>query len=311
MAKIVIDEGHYNCESGAVGHGIRECDVTHDVAYRLKSILESVGHQVLITNGSLSSRPAKANSWGADIFISLHCNASTGSAYGIETFCYKFAYRRLADCVHNALLENNNLYRTNRGVKEGDFCVIRESNMDACLVEMAFIDNAEDNALLQKYPDEYAMAIANGIQSYFGLASISNPKPNLEVDCMSYDGIPQIDSKITMYASSTDSNVFYKFYYEYDGNWTTATDWQEDNKFSFIPRKAGDYKVVCHVKYRSNNTDTEDAYNYMTINIKDKPNIYNMKVNGKYYGETYYEDIAKAVEKEMANGIKEITLVKK
>ena len=184
MAKITIDEGHYNCESGAVGFGIKECDITHSVAYKLKPKLEKQGHSVLITNGSLYNRTSKANSWGADIFISLHCNAFNGNAYGIETFCYKFKYRKLADSIHNSLLADKRLYRTNRGVKEGDLHVIRESNMDACLVEMAFIDNKEDNALLLKYQDEYATAIAKGVQNYFGLSYkedtakiTSEPKP--------------------------------------------------------------------------------------------------------------------------------------
>lgn len=176
MAKIVIDEGHYNCESGAVGFGIKECDVTHSVAYKLKAKLEKQGHTVLITNGSLSNRTTKANQWGANIFISLHCNAFNGKAYGIETFCYKFKYRKLADSIHNSLLGDKRLYRTNRGVKEGDLHVIRESNMDACLVEMAFIDNKEDNALLLKYQDEYATAIAKGVQDYFGLSYKENIK---------------------------------------------------------------------------------------------------------------------------------------
>lgn len=170
MAKIVIDEGHYNYESGAVGFTIKECDITHNVAYKLKSKLEKQGHTVLITNGSLSNRTTKANQWGADIFISLHCNAFNGKAYGIETFCYKFKYRKLADSIHNSLLGDKRLYRINRGVKEGDLHVIRESNMDACLVEMAFIDNKEDNDLLLKYQDEYATAIAKGVQAYFGLS---------------------------------------------------------------------------------------------------------------------------------------------
>lgn len=206
MAKIVIDEGHYNCESGAVGFGIKECDVTHSVAYKLKVKLEKQGHTVLITNGSLSNRTTKANQWGADIFISLHCNAFNGKAYGIETFCYKFKYRKLADSIHNSLLADKRLYRTNRGVKEGDLHVIRESNMDACLVEMAFIDNKDDNALLLKYQDEYATAIAKGVQAYFGLSYKEDikkptkpvkPKPN-EDKRLDY---------IIQYSNAVDQNI--------------------------------------------------------------------------------------------------------
>ncbi len=170
MAKIAIDEGHYNCESGATGYGIRECDITHSVAYLLKADLERQGHSVLITNGSLENRTRLANNWGADIIISIHCNAFNSKAYGIETFCYKFKYRQLADVIHKFLLADKRLYRVDRGVKEGDLHVIRETNMSACLVEMAFIDNKEDNTLLLKYQKEYAVAIAKGVQAYFGLA---------------------------------------------------------------------------------------------------------------------------------------------
>ncbi|MEG0134107.1 MAG: N-acetylmuramoyl-L-alanine amidase [Clostridium sp.] len=217
MAKIVVDEGHYNCESGAVGFGARECDITHSMANRLKIDLERQGHQVLITNGSLSKRVQDANNFKADIFISLHCNAFNSKAYGIETYCYKLAYRKLADAIHGELLKNTNLYRNNRGVKEGNFQVIRETNMDACLIELAFIDNREDNLLLRTYQDEYSVAITKGVQSYFGLDYVES-------------------------------------------------------------------KVV---------------------------NIYEMKVNGNYYGQTTYDDIAVAVEKELKNGVKEIVLIKK
>ncbi|MEG2291740.1 MAG: N-acetylmuramoyl-L-alanine amidase, partial [Clostridium sp.] len=199
------------------GFGTQECDITHSMANRLKVDLERQGHQVLITNGSLSNRTTVANNWGADIFISLHCNAFNSKAYGIETYCYKLAYRELADAIHGELLKNTNLYRNNRGVKEGNFQVIRETNMDACLIELAFIDNREDNLLLRTYQDEYSVAVTKGVQSYFGL----------------------------------------------------------------------DYVEAKSI------------------------NIYEMNVNGEYYGQTTYEDIAVAVEKEMAAGVKRIELIRK
>ena len=187
MARIAIDEGHYNYESGAVGFGIKECDITHSIAYKLKSKLEKQGHSVLITNGSLENRTKMANGWGADIFISLHCNAFTGAAYGIEVYCYKFKYRVLADAIYRALLADKRLYRATRGVKEGDFHVIRETSMNACLVEMAFIDNKEDNALLLKYQDEYATAIARGVQAYFGLSYKEDPEVEMHRNIIVYN----------------------------------------------------------------------------------------------------------------------------
>ena len=132
----------------------------------------------------LSDRPRMANNWGADCFISIHCNSASFTAYGIETFAYKAQYRNMADKVHRRLIENTSLYYANRGVKFADFCVLRETNMDACLVEMAFISNERDSQLLRNKQEEYAIAITKGILDYLGLTwkdeGNSTPPPVIE-----------------------------------------------------------------------------------------------------------------------------------
>lgn len=91
---IVIDAGHGGRDPGAVGKGkTREKDVTLPMAKKLAAALrKALGCKVLLTRSddrymNLHSRTAYANKVGADLFISLHANASTNrKAYGLETY---------------------------------------------------------------------------------------------------------------------------------------------------------------------------------------------------------------------------------
>jgi N-acetylmuramoyl-L-alanine amidase len=89
----VLDPGHGGRDAGAVGPaGVREKDVTLDVAHRVGMVLEAQGLQVLLTRKddtfvSLEERTALANAYGADLFLSIHCNASEGHVHrGIEAY---------------------------------------------------------------------------------------------------------------------------------------------------------------------------------------------------------------------------------
>ena len=88
--RIAIDPGHSGpIEPGACAHGLKECDIVLSVARLLKDKL--TGHEVMLTrdgdvdNDELSWRAYESNQWGADIFISLHCNAfGDPAAHGAE-----------------------------------------------------------------------------------------------------------------------------------------------------------------------------------------------------------------------------------
>jgi len=278
--------------------------------------LRELGHTVLAqrptdnlsVSQSLNWRCQQANSWGADIFISNHNNA--GGGYGAEIYTYNRdmldeAVRYLQYIIdHGGSVHDNNRKVATAGVKNGSgLAVIKGTSMKAMLIENFYVDTQSDCDFFSNNIEMFVNALVYGITGV--------DLRTVEIDVMSYEGKQEVDCKITVYAHSTNLNVHYKYYYELDGKWTTCTDWQEDNKFSFMARKAGNYKVVCHVKYKNNHTDKEDAHNFITINIKDKPNIYNMKVDNKYYGQTYYEDIAQAVNEQLEKGVAEITLIKK
>ncbi len=91
---IVIDPGHGGHDPGAVGaKGTKEKDITLAISQRLARRLEAAGFgRVVLTRTddyylNLSDRTAVANQYGADLFVSIHCNASENrKAQGSETF---------------------------------------------------------------------------------------------------------------------------------------------------------------------------------------------------------------------------------
>jgi N-acetylmuramoyl-L-alanine amidase len=93
LGTVVLDPGHGGRDSGALGPGgLKEKDVALSVALRLKRLLERRGVKVRMTRSadrfvSLLQRSRIANSSGADLFVSIHCNAARNlSARGIESF---------------------------------------------------------------------------------------------------------------------------------------------------------------------------------------------------------------------------------
>lgn len=93
VSRVVLDAGHGGKDSGALGQaGTVEKEVTLDIARRAAQILQSQGLSLLLTRDddrfvSLEERTARANAFSADLFVSIHCNASEGkSRHGVETF---------------------------------------------------------------------------------------------------------------------------------------------------------------------------------------------------------------------------------
>ncbi|GAA0103368.1 hypothetical protein UT300012_40850 [Paraclostridium bifermentans] len=175
MKKNMTDAGHGGYDSGAPGvHGCLEKDIVLDINNRVDKYLKNQDIENSNTRTTdvfvtLNDRTNRANSLGVNSFVSIHCNSSDNpSAQGLETYCYKFAYRPLADAIHSELIEDG-LYTKNRGVKEGNLHVVRETNMDACLVELGFITNEDDYNLIMNNKDRFAKSIAKGICKFNGV----------------------------------------------------------------------------------------------------------------------------------------------
>jgi N-acetylmuramoyl-L-alanine amidase len=98
ICRIVVDPGHGGHDTGTIGPtGLKEKDVVLDVALRLRKLLErNTGCEVIMTRRDdtfipLEERTAIANEKGADLFISIHVNASRDrNARGIETYYLNF-----------------------------------------------------------------------------------------------------------------------------------------------------------------------------------------------------------------------------
>lgn len=189
MKKVYLDPGHGGKDSGAVGvENIFEKDVVLAICLKIKTILQSRKIDVKMSRDadvfkSLDYRTTEANKWGADCLVSVHCNSFTNKdAKGLETYCFDLGkYSKLANCIQSELIKDK-LYTINRGVKDGNLHMLRESKMAACLVELGFISNIEDIKLLLNKQDEYALAIADGICEFLGVKFTSNsPVQNLNV----------------------------------------------------------------------------------------------------------------------------------
>ena len=169
--KVFINPGHdVDLDSGAVNpiHGTRECDVARDAGKMLAQYLDIAGCDVrVVQSDDLGYVCEQSNEWGADIFVSLHCNAFNTVARGTETLYKSFNGQRLANCIQSQIIRSINT--VDRGVKRrDDLWVLNGTDAVAVLVEMAFIDNEDDHSLLMNELDTIVRAIARGITDFGG-----------------------------------------------------------------------------------------------------------------------------------------------
>lgn len=180
--RVFLNPGHAlggNPDPGCVNPRcqLRECDLAITYGSLCGKYLEAAGCKVKLLqshnlNGESLGYPSvcdTANAWAADVFVSIHVNA--GGGRGAETYCYNLGGRgqQLARCIQNQLITTlqpiDPGYR-DRGVMEHPtFCVLRNTDMPAVLVEVGFIDS-DDVGLLTLHGDEIARAIARGATDY-------------------------------------------------------------------------------------------------------------------------------------------------
>lgn len=157
MVRIMLDPGHGGRDPGAVAHGLKEKDLTLDIARRIKKLLASDydGITVYMTRDadrdvSLTERTTLANQLAVDLFLSLHINAGGGT--GFESYIFPDSGQKtqtMQAVLHDAIVEKVGPGVRNRGKKRGNFAVLRLTKMPALLTENLFIDHPEDAALLR------------------------------------------------------------------------------------------------------------------------------------------------------------------
>jgi N-acetylmuramoyl-L-alanine amidase len=169
---IVIDPGHGGVDPGAKGV---EKKLNLSTGKQLQSILTAKGAKVIMTRSSdvyptLSERVEIAHKYRPDAFISIHYNSSTSSsARGIDTYYYatNVNERELAECIQEEVVKQTGL--NNRGVHTGNFHVIRENKYPAILVELGFLSNKTELAIVSttSYQIKAATGIYKGLDKYF------------------------------------------------------------------------------------------------------------------------------------------------
>lgn len=173
---IVLDAGHGGKDAGANHDNILEKDITLEIAKKTNKILSEAGYKVKMTREKdsfieLADRIDFANKRKPRVYVSIHCNSSEdGNGNGIETFyaeSKKENSQKLAESIQKNIV--NATGAKDREVKTADYAVILRTDMSAALVEVGFLTDESERALLQKedYQQKLAEGIAEGVLDFF------------------------------------------------------------------------------------------------------------------------------------------------
>ncbi len=180
-AVVVLDAGHGGSDPGTQAEGLDEKDLNLEVTQMVGTLLGQAGVTVVYTRTedvyvTLADRAQLANDLDADIFVSIHTNASSTSTefHGIETYYLPGAVdsRSLAAALHTSVLEATGA--ADHSIRTANFYVLRETVMPAALVEMGYVTNATEleNLKSPDYRAALAQGIAAGIVSYLAAAGL-------------------------------------------------------------------------------------------------------------------------------------------
>ncbi|MDG1729940.1 MAG: N-acetylmuramoyl-L-alanine amidase [Algibacter sp.] len=185
--RIVIDVGHGGIDPGAIGiNNIQEKDVVLNIAKAIlrlnKDVLNSEFDLYLTrysdTLISLSDRSRLTKALDADVFVSLHCNASKNSSRGMEFYVNQLGNLNTKSSIGFGLSVLNESTKKlgfkERGVKWANFQVLRETIAfcPAILVEMGFVTHVDEARYFSKLENirAIALAILLGIDNYLNNA---------------------------------------------------------------------------------------------------------------------------------------------
>lgn len=171
---VVLDPGHGGKDPGSIGlYGVKEKDLISSTANIIAQALRNAGANVILTRSSdyfisLDERVHISESYDTDAFVSLHYNAfPIVSVNGVSTYYANGNSQRLAQVVQSSLMSSVNLH--NRGVMQANYHVIHDNSAPSILMELGFITNPNDLAIIQTgdYQSKVAHAITNGLKNYF------------------------------------------------------------------------------------------------------------------------------------------------
>lgn len=194
--KVFFDAGHGGSDPGAVKY-VREAEVNVKVVnfavdYLTKHFEVEVYRD--ITGDSTHVISNRANQWKADLFVSVHFNAGGGD--GFEALVYSSANKALGVCFEKYVKQTG---QNSRGVKlRPDLNVLRMTNMEAVLCEIAFVDNKKDisdwdeDSELQKMGRALALACAD----WLDLPVKTESETFVTLEAMNFRKSPDLKSQI-------------------------------------------------------------------------------------------------------------------
>lgn len=201
MFKIALDAGHgvntagKRCDIKIDPNQTREWTLNSRICNKIQEKLKSYdGYEVIRvddttgkTDVSLETRVSKANSFNADLYLSMHHNAGIngGSGGGVCAFVYPYTDQNTRDwqkALYNAIIDHTGL-KGNRAtpIAQANFHVLRETYMPAVLIEAGFMDSKTDVPIIltEDFADKVAEACVEVIAERGGLTK-KTTKPTTE-----------------------------------------------------------------------------------------------------------------------------------
>ncbi len=181
MAKrVYVGIGHGGYDSGAVGNGFKEKDLTLSIGKYCNERLKQYGIETKISRTTdcdslINSKVAASNAFKADVCMDIHINAGGGDGSEVYYSHVSPNGKKLAQSIVDATLA---IRQNTRGIKtrvddDGTdyFGMIRMTDAPAVLVECAFIDNATDIQIINTEAKRkvFGYAIADGVAKYLGV----------------------------------------------------------------------------------------------------------------------------------------------
>lgn len=192
--KISVDAGHGGKEFGAIGgFGDKEKDINLEIAKNLKQELEARGAKVIMTREddatvSLQERIKTAKEKEALILLSIHANALPDNQdplknRGTSIYYYHNQAKPLAESILNSM--TTQLKTQNDRVRQGSLALVRPTSSLSVLIEVAYIINPDDYALLldKDFRANCAKSIADGIEKYLQPTNSTTLAPDNVNDC--------------------------------------------------------------------------------------------------------------------------------
>lgn len=188
---IVLDPGHGGLDNGANVGKVNEDELNLKICFALKEELENKGATVYLTRtddqdmtrrnfayskqDDMYLRALKIDEYKPDLFLSIHLNSSSSSAWGSQVFYYKKSEsgKVLAESIHQSM---KSVTGTRKSISSCDFYVLRATQALGVLIECGFLSNANERGQLKnyKYHQKLAVSISEGIEKYIQRLSSTN-----------------------------------------------------------------------------------------------------------------------------------------